>query len=493
MKLKKPLLGIKWNLFLSFVLFSAILLVLLWLFQIVFLDSFYREIKINAIKSTAETIVNNIDNEDLPTLVERMAQNNDICILVLDEDGSEIASADVLQGCIIHHMQADGLYKYFQAARDNGGSYLERFNLQAFQNDRYDPNKFLDRVPPKDEGRMDMIIYARSVSLADGAQAVVLLNSVLTPVVSTVDTLRTQLFYISAILILLSLAMALLLSKRISRPIIRINNRSKELAQGNYQPNFETSGYKEIAELADSLNHAAVELDKVETLRRELIANVSHDLRTPLTMISGYAEVMRDLPGENNPDNVQVIIDEARRLAGLVNDILDLSKLQSGAQKLNPATYNLTHSIRTILGRYVKLIDQEGYVLNFEAGQDVFVRADQRRIDQVLYNLINNAISYTGPDKRVAVRQAIAGNRVRIEITDSGEGIPAEQLPYIWDRYYKVDKTHRRAVVGTGLGLSIVKGALELHQAPFGVDSKPGEGSTFWFELNIAEKPEDED
>ena len=133
-----------------------------------------------------------------------------------------------------------------------------------------------------------------------------------------------------------------------------------------------------------TLNYAAKELSKVETLRRDLIANVSHDLRTPLTMITGYSEVMRDLPGENTPENVQVIIDEANRLTTLVNDMLDLSKMQSGAQKLSPSFFDLTESVRDILGRYNKLTD---YDIRFTADRDVTVYADELKISQVVYNL----------------------------------------------------------------------------------------------------------
>jgi len=270
----------------------------------------------------------------------------------------------------------------------------------------------------------ESMVYGQLVALQDGSRQFILLNAILNPVSSTVDTLRSQLLIITGLLVFLSLGLALILSRRVARPIVRINERSKELAKGNYEVSFSASGYKEIAELADTLNHAARELNKVETLRRELIANVSHDLRTPLTMISGYAEVMRDLPGENNPENIQVIIDEARRLTGLVNDLLDLSRLQAGSQNLNKSTYSLTASIRTIISRYGKLIDQEGYDLSFEAAEDARVHADELRIDQVLYNLINNAISYTGDDRKVTVRQTVAGGRVRIEIIDSGDGVP---------------------------------------------------------------------
>ena len=205
-------------------------------------------------------------------------------------------------------------------------------------------------------------------------------------------------------------------------------------------------------------------------------------------MIIAYAEVMRDLPGENTPENVQVVIDEAARLTNLVNDMLDMSKLQAGVMVKNAEIYNLTESIETVLERYNKLKEQEGYVIEFDYDRKVYVDADEYKIFQVIYNLINNAINYTGTDKTVRVRQKVVEDRVRIEVEDSGEGIAKEDLPYVWDRYYKVDKTHKRSVMGTGLGLSIVKNILELHDAAYGVWSEEGKGSIFWFELSLATK-----
>ena len=135
-------------------------------------------------------------------------------------------------------------------------------------------------------------------------------------------------------MILLSFGLALFISSRLSKPLEQMNESAKQLGEGKYDIRFPEQGAREVAELAATLNYAAAELSKVEDLRRELIANVSHDLRTPLTMISGYAEVMRDIPGENTPENVQIVIDEANRLTGIVNDLLDLSKLQAGALTL---------------------------------------------------------------------------------------------------------------------------------------------------------------
>lgn len=278
---------------------------------------------------------------------------------------------------------------------------------------------------------------------------------------------------------------AFLLSRKISGSIIKVNLSARELAKGNYSVEFSGKDYREIAELSETLNFAASELEKTEGFRKELLANVSHDLRTPLTMIIAYAEGMRDLPGENTPENLQVIIDESRRLTNLVNDMLDISKLQAGVLEKEISVYNLTESIESVLERYNKLKEQEGYSIEFQYEQEVWVEADEFKIFQVIYNLINNAINYTGADKQVLVRQRIKDDIVRIEVTDTGAGIAKEALPYVWERYYKVDKTHKRAVMGTGLGLSIVKNILILHEAAYGVESEQGKGSTFWFELPI--------
>ncbi|MCI9193392.1 MAG: HAMP domain-containing histidine kinase [Acutalibacter muris] len=272
-------------------------------------------------------------------------------------------------------------------------------------------------------------------------------------------------------------------------PITEINESAKRLGEGDYSVRFGGRGSREVGELADTLNFAAEELSKTDGLRRELLANVSHDLRTPLTMIKGYAEVMRDLPGENTPENVQIIIDEAGRLNDLVNDLLDLSRLQAGVLELSRERFDLTGSIKEILTRYDKLAD---FSFPFEPEENIYVMADKLKISQVVYNLVNNAVNYAGADKTVALAQEVIGNDVRISVTDTGEGIPQDKLRDIWDRYYKVDQEHRRAQVGTGLGLSIVKNVLDLHGGSYGVISELGKGSTFWFQLPIDKERNDE-
>lgn len=250
----------------------------------------------------------------------------------------------------------------------------------------------------------------------------VLLETEITPVDSTVETLKVQLLCLTLVMAVLGLGLALFIARRIARPLAAINQSAKKLGEGDYAIRFEGAGTREAAELAQTLNYAAGELSKVDELRRELLANVSHDLRTPLTMIEGYAEVMPGPCRGEHPENVQIIIDETQRLTNLVNDLLDLSKLEAGVVPLDKTRFNLTDSIRRTLQRYDKLAD---YRFPFYADRDVFVTADELRISQVVYNLVNNAITYAGADKTITLRQTVGDGMVRISVTDTGEGIPA--------------------------------------------------------------------
>lgn len=468
--------GVGQQIALGFGVFIVVIAVLLWVFQIAFLGPFYSAIKTAEVKRTADVVLKNLDLDTggMDELAESLSLDTGINIVVSDELGS-------LRGnCFFSHRESPlytALTKQSGTARLFLSGTFEKVNLMGGELlEKYAPEELVNLKGNNGE----ILLYARVARNKAGESRLVLLESEVTPVDSTVETLQVQLICVTVVMVLLGGVLAWLISRSISRPLAAINDSAKELGRGNYDIRFEEKGSREVSGLAQTLNYAAQELSKVEALRRELLANVSHDLRTPLTMIQGYSEVMRDLPGENTPENVQVIIDETKRLTDLVNDLLDLSRLEAGVVALDKTCFNLTESIRAILKRYDKLAD---YNFPFEAGEDVFVTADELKISQVVYNLVNNAVTYAGEDKTVSLRQTVENGRVRVSVSDTGEGIPPDKLKDIWERYYKVDKEHKRAQVGTGLGLSIVKNILDLHGGAYGVESELGRGSTFWFEL----------
>lgn len=497
--------SIKWSIFGCLLIFILILLLILWIMQTVYLDRFYKKGKEKELQKAVLKVTDMINETDYKERMNNLAKNYDIRMILADSLGEKIYTAGSAATEAISRLDKEQILKLYAMALENNGEVqisskkglLEKPYKNEHPKESRVPQEGMSEPPniqkreelekmfniPEDS-HMETMLTAKIITDSQGKEYFIIADSVITPVTATVHAIKQQFIYISFIMIVLSLIMAILLSSHISKPIIKINNTAKKISEGDYNIEFDNSGYKEISEMSDTLNYTVNELTKSELLQRELIANVSHDLRTPLTMITAYAEIMRDLPGENTQENIQVIIDEAKRLTGLVNDLLDISKLQAGADSADMKEYNLTAGIKSVMERYAKLVEQNGYKILFEYDEtEVWVKADEFKIYQVLYNLVNNAVNYTGEDKKVTVRQLVNGGIVRIEVEDTGEGIPKEQINNVWDRYYKIDKTHKRAIMGTGLGLSIVKNILKLHDARYGVISSPGHGSVFWFEL----------
>ena len=467
------------------VLFVAFVIAMLWLFQIVWLDDYYRYYKTKQVASAASVMLDNLDNAEADVLADQLATQNDVCILILDGSGRTVISSEDTQFCLIHRMSIRDLSWWCSRVPEDGSTLMEQFNVQPFENERYNPRSFVGDPPPRIDTQYQSLLYARRITLPGGQLGYMLLNTMITPLDATVTTLRSQLLLITGVVLIGALLLAVLVSRRLSLPIIETNDAARELALGRFRQTKHGEDYREIAELNATLTRAAEELRQVEKLQHELIANISHDLRTPLTMIGGYAEVMRDIPGESTPENMQVIIDETTRLTTLVNEIMDFSRLQSGALPMEVAPFDLTAAVQEIVTRISTLVEPRGYTIRFEPDAHHAVAADEKRIGQVIYNLIGNALTYTGEDRTVTITQALTDDRIRISVQDGGEGIPQEELPMIWHRYYRTRATHKRAVIGSGLGLSIVRSILEQHGVPFGVESRAGEGSTFWFELPL--------
>ena len=490
MKKKKSGIRMQWKILVLLLAFVVFMLGVIWVFQIFMLGSFYRNTKHRELETISNILEQCLDTESLNQAVESCAVEYDTCIRIFKQIELNIfveaASADVASDCTIHHLDEEKLQYYYKKTLLGEGSYTENNEMDHYvgsfwsEDDMHSTRLFeeLDR-----NEKIYGIVHNRLVTTSNGTQYMVMLNSVLTPVSATVNTLETQFVWICIVLLCGACFMAFLISRNISRPIADMNRAAKQLAQGRYDANFEGYGCREIRELGDSLNFASSELSKVDSLQRELIANVSHDLRTPLTMLKGYSEMMRDIPGENTAENMQVIVDETTHLGDLVTDLLDLSKLRSGSRKPTYEIFDLTETVNEVMLRYDKLIHADGYEIVFTYTECVMVYADRMMILQVIYNLINNAVNYAGEDKKVRIVQEIANGSVRISIIDNGKGIAPADIQLIWDRYYRSDEVHKRAVVGSGLGLSIVKGILELHNAHYGVESAQGHGSTFWFEL----------
>lgn len=453
--------SIRTKTFIYLLSYSAIILLLLWLFQIVFLKIFFERYQFNKIVKVASEITeNNLEN------LEKEIYENDMCAEVYYEDkiyGYNTQNKD----CILSSSNAR-----IVNAKNKIITGSSKKSLIKIIDPRYDSKSIMYGVKLNDN------LY-------------IILNTKLEDVNSTTNVLSGQLIYITFIVIILSAVMSILVSNMLNKPILKITNKAKAMAKGNYEPDEEVYNIKELDELTTTLNYAKSEIKNTDELRKDLMANVSHDLKTPLTMIKAYAEMARDINYNNKAkrnENLSVIIQEADRLNVLVNDILNLSKLENNKDELTMEDYDIVDEIKSILNRYQIIKETENYKLLLNAPEIAVVHADKNKINQVLYNLINNAINYTGEDLTVKINVTESKNNYLIEVIDSGKGIDKKELNQIWTKYYKNEKNHKRNVVGTGLGLSIVQNILVKHNFKYGVESTKNKGTKFYFYISKAKK-----
>lgn len=327
-------------------------------------------------------------------------------------------------------------------------------------------------------------INSASVVYYRGTRYYVLATASTSIVQQTVGTLQLYLLLVGGVAILLALLFSYEFCKHLTRGLNNMSDTAVRLAKGDYSVEFVNADYKEMAQLSDTLNYVRDEVKKSEDFQREILANTTHDLKTPLTMIKAYASMVMEISGDNpekRNKHLQVIIDEADRLTGLVNDILSVSKVSSHMESLSPKVFNLTELVYSIVDKFGYLQESQGYNFMIDIQPNLYTRADEDKIYQALYNLVGNAANYTGEDKTVyiSLKSNMEGTVIKFSVRDTGKGISKEELPEIWNRYYRVKENHTRPVKGTGLGLNIVKAILESHQFVFGVESEVGKGSVF--------------
>ena len=314
----------------------------------------------------------------------------------------------------------------------------------------------------------------------------------LTLVQATSEELGARMILMAVFIFILAFAVSFAVSGWLTKPLTEMTQKAHKLAKGDFTVDFRGNDYgREMVELADTLNQARDELSKTDRMQKELIANVSHDFKTPLTMIKAYASMILEISGDNpekREKHAQIIVEESDRLASLVTDVLEISKMRSGLETWKFSDVDMSAYTQEILGRFEYLKDTQGYVFTSEIEDGLFTRGDELKLGQVLYNLISNAVNYTGEDKRVFVSLKKTGDNIfRFAVQDTGAGIKEEDIPEIWDRYYRSSETHKRPVKGTGLGLSIVKTVLEKHAFVYGVQSEEGKGSTFYIDFPLLE------
>lgn len=421
----------------------------------------------NGISAAFFEAVNSVPNAD--TLLA------DKCLDIADANGFNLLHSEQSGGnCALHPMTQAGPFgdKFGdKRERDWNSLYTVALRRSVLQNgDTVFLLDFMDKT---------QMVLCRNVD----NQYTVIVSTDLERIGESGHVIGRMMPLVACIVLVLGLAGAFFFSRWFARPLTEISHAARAVTAGNYDVSVPKRSNDEIGVLAQDFNTMTREVARTAQLQRDLIANISHDLRTPLTLIKGYAETVRDISGDDKDKRdaqLGVIIDETDRLSGLVNSVMELSKVSSGAEKPNLVTFDLAQLCEEIAYRYLNVCEQNGWTFEIDTDTPCEVTADPDMLSRALHNLLGNALHHIGDGKWMALRCIpLENGNTRVEISDHGEGISADDLPYIFDRYYRTRASTGKT--GTGLGLSITKAVFQSHGFPFGVDSTPGKGSTFWF------------
>ncbi|MBO6263163.1 MAG: HAMP domain-containing histidine kinase [Clostridia bacterium] len=460
---------LKFNMLLYFLLFTVLIIGLLWVFQLFFLEGYYQTASNDAIRNHGAKLSKSYGTELFEKNVENCANFGYIAY---------VAPSDFDEGkAIVFPTDTPMNFKNREVVQSAVDSIIETESEYIVNTYNFNGDDYTEAA----------VLYYVTAVESDGVINFLVLIYPYYKLTEVVGLLNVQFVIVSVIVAILGLILSLFLADRLSKPINTMSETAKRWAAGDNSVTFTASGYSEIHELAEALNYAKDGVNKSRELQRDLLANVSHDLKTPLTMIKAYAEMIKDISGDNKEKrekHTKVIIDEADRLTMLVNDILNLSKLQSSVEDLDVKEIDLSELTERVISRFSAFMESQGYTIEEHIAPDLLTAVDEKKIEQVIYNLLGNSLNYTGDDKTVKVYLSAENDKILLEIIDSGKGISQEKIDSIWERYYRFSETNTRPVKGTGLGLSIVKAILDNHHLRYGVRSKKDCGSNFYVEFN---------
>ena len=466
--------------FASFLLMAALTVGLLWLIQAGLMRDMYLNQRINEVRSAVDAAAAKAQKDGRETIdIEQLSASINASIIVFDAAGNvqSTAARIPMMGMAMRHMQ--------EMISSANFSVCEIFTTN-------DPSTRFALIG-QHLGGQGHLFALFSLDDVDAAARI----------------LRSQLSLITGVLALAAILLAFILSHRLSRPILAATRAARQLAAGQLETRLPVRGRDEIAELTQALNELGAQLQVTENLRRELIANVSHELRSPLAVIQGYAETVRDVTWtdeQKRSSQLTMIANEAARLTAVVGDILDYSKLQAGVKPPQIAAFDGAEALLALSRRFE--LEAAARQLQITVQADVrMIRFDPRQFDQVVTNLLSNALSHADSGSVIEIQAApllepaatsglpnssggsgssgssgSSGHpRARISIRNQGPTIPPDELPRIWERFYRAEQVGEIKRHGSGLGLAIVRSILVQHQAQYGVASQDHR-TTFWFE-----------
>ncbi len=481
--------GIRSKLWLAISSLVVTILIIIWFFQVGLLNKFYIHERKNVLSNEAQK---------LNTLLLEADQQNLISEKVIEE--IEIFTSSVNARVII--LDQSGDTQFF--------NILDRYFVKAGEFDRpqsralgplmgdkeirgkLTQNQSFTVVRKRPQSHEASISVGVPVMIENRRIAYIIITSPLAPIEETISILKKQLTYVSILSLGIGTLLALYLARFFTKPILNIIDASKEIAKGNFTAKVSHKSDDEIGVLGETINDMAQQLDRIEKLRKEFIANISHELKTPITLIKAYAELVKEVENISTVDKhqyLQVITEESDRLNDMIEDIMYLSKIQAGFAHLTYSQFSLNELLHGVIEKLSYFAQNKNMKITVEAYEEnTSIYADRDKMYQVFYNLINNGIQHSCDYTTIWVRTLKTEDGLRVEIIDNGKGIAEEDLPYIWDRFYKIDKSGKRNESGTGLGMAIVKNILEAHHMKYGVESQLHKGTKVWMEIGLKDE-----
>lgn len=362
---------------------------------------------------------------------------------------------------------------------------LESFNVGDFGNVYYQVGTFYDCFKEP-----TLTVYS-PITVDYKVRAYVLIHKPVTAVIADADSIVNIVFTSSILILACTFIILLATMFFIYRPVRIMNKAADSYAKGDFKERINIRSNDEIGYIAKTMNYMATELDTLEDEQKKFISNVSHDFRSPLTSIKGYIEAMLDgtIPVEMQEKYLNIILFETERLNKLTQSILDLNRFRGQGMLLDITEFDINSMIRTTIQTFEGTCSKKG--LSFDlvlTEEQLFVQGDSGKIQQVLYNLIDNATKFSHNNSAITIETTIKNGKVFISIKDTGIGIPKDSIKKIWERFYKTDQSRGKDKKGTGLGLAIVKEIVQAHKQNINVISTEGVGTEFIFTLKLAEK-----